>query len=379
MPFGYGPAAKLVALARRLRGSVRLVFAGEGSTLELVSRAAGVFDTVVAGNPAGEAAAPWLREADAVLSIMDRDGGAAASRASKPLFVVDSLLWMRAEVPAPLRGAHIYWAQRLPDAPQGSYAPRPRWVGPLVAPRLGAPLARHGLVLNLGGSRAPDDRRKLFGAYARLALRAVRAAGLVERFGRVTVIGGAPAMAALAGEPADPRIECGTLAPDDARERMAGAAALLTAPGLTTTLEAFLDRTPTWFLPPQNYSQWCSLRRLRAYGVAGGALHWEDLPGAPQLAERMPTDEHARIAPPAIERACEDDAVAALLEAALRGVGDEPAARVAQQSAFFASLGPSGLEEVASALRQLASDEARDRDAGSPFQQPMPRSQAWTS
>jgi hypothetical protein len=161
---------------------------------------------------------------------------------------------------------------------------------------------------------------------------------------------------------------------------MAGAAALLTAPGLTTTLEAFFDRTPTWFLPPQNYSQWCSLRRLRACGVAEGALHWEDLPGAPRLAERMPQDAHGRIAPPAIEAACADADVAARLCASLRRVGDTPVDRVSAQSAFFASLGPSGLDDVASALRRFfASDEVRSRDSEARFQQPMPRSPAWTS
>jgi hypothetical protein len=379
MPFGYGPAAKLVSLARRLQGDLRLVFAGEGSTYEFVSRTTGVFDAVVPGSPAGEAAAPWLREADAVISIMDRDAGAAAARAAKPLYVVDSLLWMRAEIPEALRGAHVYWAQRLSDLAEGDYTPRPCWVGPLVAPRRAAPRARSGLVVNLGGSRAPDDRAALFGAYARLALRALLAAELPARFGRVSVIGGEPAIAALAGETSNPRIECATLAPDDARECMAGAGALLTAPGLTTTLEACLDRTPTWFLPPQNYSQWCSLHRLRACGLAEGALHWEDLPGAPQLRERMPQPQHAPIVAPAILRACADAGVAARLAASLRSVGDGAPERVARQSAFFASLGPSGLDDVAAVLRRLASDAARRREAALVCEPTSSRSPAWTS
>ena len=379
MPFGYGPAAKLVTLARRLHGELRFVFVGEGSALELVSRTARVFDSVVAANPVSAPAASLLRDADAVLSIMDRDAGAAASRAGKPLFVVDSLLWMRAEVPEPLRRARIYWSQSFGDE-RGDYAPQPTWIGPLVAPGRAGPSPRgQGLIVNLGGSAAPDDRRPLFAAYARLVLRAVLAAGLAERFDRVSVIGGEPAIAALAGHSEDPRVECLTLSPDEARARMSGAAALLTAPGLTATLEAFHDRTPTWFLPPQNYSQWCTLRRLRGRGLADGALHWQDLPEAPQVPERLPSLRHAAVVSGPILRACQDAGVAERLVASLRSVGEQAPDRVGRQAAFFASLGPCGLDEIASGLRREVGHGAGRRETENGSMKRMRGGQPWTS
>ena len=376
MPFGYGPAAKLVSLARRLRGSMRLVFVGEGSALELVSRSARDFEAVIGGSPLAAESLGWLREADAVLSVMDRDAGAAADRAGRPLFVVDSLLWMRAEIPEALRGASAYFAQAFPAPEPMPCAPTPIWVGPLVAPHASGPRGRD-LVVNLGGSAAPDDRRALFAAYARLALRAVVAAGLPERFDRVRVIGGEPAIAALAGV-ADPRIECRSLSPDDARACTAGAAALLTAPGLTATLEAFCDRTPTWFLPPQNYSQWCTLRRLRARGLADGAFHWEDGAAAPRLPERLPAAAHAGVAEP-IRRACEDPQAISWVAASLDGVGRASAARAALQAAFFRSLGPCGLDQIAASLRRLARGRSREPALELPPPKPISRSQPWTS
>ena len=378
MPFGYGPAAKLVSLARRLRGSLRLVFIGEGSALELVSRSARDFEAVIGASPLAPELQRWLRDADAVLSVMDRDAGIAADRAGRPLFVVDSLLWMRAEIPEALRGARAYFAQAFPAPEPVPCRPPPRWVGPLVAPRARAGPRGGDLVVNLGGSAAPDDRRALFAAYARLALRAVVAAGLPERFGRVRVIGGEPAIAALSGVADDPRIECRSLSPDEARACTAGAAALLTAPGLTATLEAFCDRTPTWFLPPQNYSQWCSLRRLRARGVADGAFHWEDDLAAPRLPERLPAAAHASAAEP-IRRACEDPQAIARVAASLDGVGRESEARVACQSEFFRSLGPCGLDQIAASLRRLARGDSREPALELPHPKPISRSQPWTS
>jgi hypothetical protein len=378
MPFGYGPAAKLVSLARRLRGSLRLVFVGEGSALELVSRSARDFEAVIGANPLAPESLRWLREADAVLSVMDRDAGAAAERAGRPLFVVDSLLWMRAEIPEALRGARAYFAQALPAPEATPCGPPPTWVGPLVAPLAQAAPRGGELVVNLGGSAAPDDRRALFAAYARLALRAVVDAGLLERFGRARVIGGEPAIAALSGVADDPRIECRSLSPDDARSCTAGAAALLTAPGLTATLEAFCDRTPTWFLPPQNYSQWCTLRRLRALGLADGALHWEDDPAAPRLPERLPAAAHASAAGP-IRRACEDPQSIARVAASLEGVGREREERAARQVEFFRSLGPCGLDQIATTLRGLVREDSHEPALELPNPKPISRSQPWTS
>ena len=379
LPIGYGPAVKLVALARRLRSFARLVVVGEGSTLELVSRAPGAFDAVVAANPASPKALPWLRDAHAVLSIMDRDAGAAAARAGKPLFAVDSLLWMRPEIPEPLRGARAYFAQAFAGRDPLMGAPRPIRVGPLTEPRAVTRSApRRGLVVNLGGSSAPDGRGLLFAPYARLALRAVVAAGLAERFGRATVIGGESAIAALSGVTGDPRVECVSLGPDEARERMAGAAALVTAPGLTTTLEAFSDRTPTWFLPPQNYSQWCLLRRLREQRVADGALHWEDLPGTAHLPERMSPAQYATVSE-SILRATRQEGVAERLRASLLEVGAGAAERARRQGAFFDSLGPCGLDEVAAALRRLSIPGTGVHEGASSPNSSDGRSQPWTS
>jgi hypothetical protein len=362
MPFGYGPAAKLVTLARALRGDWRLVFAGHGSALELVSRSRELFDAIVEVPAGAPPPGALLRDASVVLSLMDRDAAGWAARAQRPLVVVDSLLWMRPVVPEPLRGARGYFAQDFPGLDPTRYQPRPVVVGPIVPPRRSDAPRHGGLVVNLGGSAAPDGRQALYAAYARFVLRAVLDAGLPARFGRITVLGGAAAIAAMRELPALRDAATHELASRShaaAREAMAGAGAVLTAPGLTATLECFHDRVPTWLLPPQNYSQWCILRRLREAGTADDALHWEDLPGAPQLQEGMLPHQTTAPVCAAIERGVGEASVAERLRARLATVGREPERVRERQTAFYRTLGPSGVETLVTALHHLRDDAGR--------------------
>lgn len=350
LEFGFGPASKLLALAPRLRRSFHTVFVGTGSALELVSRAPGSFDEVHAGRLEDPSFATWVAGAAGVLSLMDRGVGAVAARTGTPLHVVDSLLWLRREIPADLRGASSYWAQSFPGLDAERYAPRPTIVGPLVEPRAKVPLAsRAGLVVHLGGSAAPDDRASLYAAYARLVLGAVLDAGLDRRYGRVTVIGGRGALDAMEPSSRGRDVARESPAPDAARTLMAKAALVLSPPGLTTALECFSDGTPLLFLPPQNFSQWRILDRFRAAGVAPDAFPWDEageIPVLPETLEEGSGDPRVR---QAIESAASSPAARTGLAARLSD--PVPAEdRIAAQSAFFGRLGENGLEAVAAGL-----------------------------
>jgi hypothetical protein len=143
------------------------------------------------------------------------------------------------------------------------------------------------------------------------------------------------------------------------RGRLAASESVVTVPGLTATLECFTDRTPVWFLPPQNFSQWCILKALRRAGAAEGALHWEDLGGTPRLDAPMESSESDPVVKPAIVRLLGDpDAFGALVHA-LGSVGADAATLVPRQRAFLESLGPSGIATVADGLRTLLDRRAR--------------------
>jgi hypothetical protein len=365
MPFGYGPAAKLLTLARSLQGrGLRLVLVGHGIALELASRTPDLFDEVVPASPNGAREAA-VRGAVGVLSVMDRELARAAAITRTPLYVVDSLLWMRDEVPTAFREARRYWAQDFLGlrAVSGNYQPAPTIVGPILPSggfrREAAPAQ---LLINLGGCESPDGADANARAYADFVVEGVLNSSLAARFaGRTTVMAGTRCIDALRARYAACDVECVSLPHGAAMERLARAALVLTSPGLTMTLESFQGGVPTYFLPPQNYSQWCTLRLLRDAGLAPHALHWEDLSAAPRLRDRAPESERNPLVRAAVARFTSDGEARARFAQCLAAVGRaDHGALAAAQSRFFASLGPNGALAIARELvEDLQSGEPR--------------------
>jgi hypothetical protein len=147
-----------------------------------------------------------------------------------------------------------------------------------------------------------------------------------------------------------------SLSHTEAQEKLSEATLLITSPGLTTTLEAFQRSVPTFFLPPQNYSQWCILRKLRSIDLAPSSFHWEDVSDCPRLADRLPEPVRNPRLKEAINRLTQDTAAkeqfARLLAAVVHVDGAELAAR---QRRFFESLGPCSTATIAREIAELLS------------------------
>jgi hypothetical protein len=353
MPLGYGPAAKLLTLARILRGrGLRLVLIGHGTSLELAARSEQLFDDVLHAQPGDGTREAAVRSADAVLSVMDRELAQAAAAADAPLYVIDSLLWMRDAILPAFRGARRYWAQNFLGLRevQGDFEPAPTIVGPIVSPLPPRPgRVRGELLINLGGCEAPDGADANFRAYADFVVEGYLESSLSQTFaGRATVMAGARCVEVLAAKYRARGVAFESLPHDAALERLAGAALVFTSPGVTTLLESFQCGVPTYLLPPQSYSQWCTLRMLRAAGLAPHALHWEDLAGSPRLVDRMPESERNPLVRAAIARFTADGAARSRLAGCLDVAGRmDHAAVAAAQSRFFTSLGPNGAVTIA--------------------------------
>ena len=357
IPLGYGPAAKLIVLAAALRRrGIQCVFVGRGIALELALRERGLFQDVVAASGPAEVSGALLRSSWGILSVMDRDFSPLAAEFHRPLYVVDSLLWMRDRLPECWQAAERIWAQNFMGLDQSPLLaiPAVSVVGPIVdsSQSGGRRLPRQGLVVNLGGCESPQSDGGLADRYAGFVVEGLLASPLSDRFANQIVL--------LAGHRCSARLQhrfqgCGfeflSLPHHLALERIAAAELVLTAPGLTATLECFQHGVPACFLPPQNYSQWCILRSLRAAGLAGAALHWEDLSPGPPLGDRLPEPIRNPIVREAIARAIADAAAASALRQALAQISTLDFAELAhRQGRFFDSLGDCGAESIAAEL-----------------------------
>ena len=347
--FGYGPAAKLLYVARRLAeaGKPRLIFIGSGISHELCSRS-DLFDDVVRAEPGDEAADRVLRSSHALLSLMERDLSALALERGIHLYVADSLTWMRRHFPPTCFRARRYWAQRFVGVEErlGDIGPHARPVGPIVgaSPKIVENHARGsgGLVINLGGCESPQGGARDDPAYADFVLTALHALNT-----EATLLTGERCAEYL--RPRVPRGVTVRSAPhEEAQALLHSARRVLTAPGLTATYECFHAGVPTHFLPPENYSQWWILKHLRARGLADGAFHWEDLWPENPIVERMAEEKRTPLVAGAIRRIGADgravERFVSQTRAALAGEGE---GLVRRQREFFDSLGPNGAQTIA--------------------------------
>lgn len=356
IPLGYGPAAKLAVLATALRErDIPLVFVGRGSALELAARHGELFSEIVAAETPSDVSESLLQSSAGMLSIMDREFATLAAQFGKPLFVVDSLLWMRDELPAAWHSAQRLWAQNFIGLHESGHLARPRLtiVGPIVAPvALQNAAANDRLLINLGGCESPDRDHSLSASYSRFVVENLLASPLVQSYrGRATLIAGQQCIAGLRERYRDFGLEFLSLSHEDALAQLARANCVFTAPGLTMTLECFQRGVPTFFLPPQNYSQWCILRALRSQSLAPASLHWEDVMPNDLLAERTPEATRNPVVRQAVTRLTADPTTAWEFRNRLARISRVDSNDLARrQHEFFDSLGANGAEAIADEL-----------------------------
>jgi hypothetical protein len=352
---GYGPASKLLVIAERLVASgLPCAFMGRGIAFELAKRSAGFVEIVEAEASSGSARR-MIASASGVLSVMDVDFASLALRAAKPLFVVDSLAWMRRPLPAAFLAARRYWVQDFPGlrAHLSGTSPMPCIIGPIVSETdVPSPASPPRIVVCLGGYDTPYATSEDDAGYARFVVRGLLQSGLAEASdGEVLVMGGASCMERLSREYKREGVRFASLSHREAALARGGAEIVLTAPGLTSTLECFRAGPATFFLPPQNYSQWMILHRLREAGLAPCSFHWQDhLPRGAfspvwTLAERVPMIRRA------IRQVTGDGAAYRVYVERLEQIRNVPKAGLSQkQREFFDSLGPNGAEAIAEEL-----------------------------
>lgn len=358
MRFGYGPAAKAIAVAAecRIRG-ISPIFLGNGIACELAERSQGVFSDVIRSDAHDPRAARVVRSASAIVSVMDREFAQLAGSMGTPLYVIDSLLWMRDHVPSAFDRAARYWAQRFVDVPEGPpvMRARPIAVGPVVArPVARTPASNAPLVVQLGGVESPLAEGD--SSYAAFVIEALLGSRLGEAFvDRIMVIAGAGCVDQLRGRFGEERLRCVSLSHADATRECANAAMVLTAPGMTSTLECFQSGVPTYFLPPQNYSQWCILRTLRGRSLAPHAFHWEDAVDDGRLEVGMPEAvRNPRVREMIDAHTASEEIRRRVQDGFSKMLEDDRAALSSLQRLFFESLGENGAVSIADELTEAA-------------------------
>jgi hypothetical protein len=353
-----------LTIANALRGErPELVFVGTGIAHELAKRSR-VFDEIVLAPPDTARARQVVRSGDGLVAVMDREYFLLARDADIPVFAVDSLFWLRQPVPDLFRAAHRAWVQDFEGVRERLRQTRVRAeiVGPIVPAHPHAPRRSDRLlVLNLGGGESPYTSPGMESAYPDLVVRALLASDLAASFDRrMVLIAGQRLVERLASAYPSCGIDFRSVSHDESASLLGAATIVVTSPGLTTSLECFQLSTPTYFLPPQNSSQWWILDTFRRRRLAPISLHWADLQARRPVPKLAPQAIREAIVREIVSDLAPADEVAGRLSQVMSRIAhashDELARR---QHDYFESLGANGATMVARALVSPAREARR--------------------
>ncbi len=364
VPFGFGPASKLVAILERLEGHpIRIVSLAAGTSADLLTEV-GV-ETVavdVEDAQALKGQRSLFERADLFLNVMNPTSLAYAQSYGCPTVSVDSLFWMWAEVDEGSRRSDAYFVQNFPGVSQrltelAGEIDNGVLTGPIIQRarrrNRGSDYDGTQVLVHLGGLESAFVRFGQNLRYPFLIARALERALDNHPYDRVLVAGNARLQTALA-DCQIPRLEVALLPRTSFLEELARSEFVITSPGLTTTYECFAHGVPVFFLPPQNFSQVHILRTLRSLRVAPLSVSWSDFELGIDVPPRIDETEGVRRVLALIERADDDAKVVNVLSNGISAALElETSAMVERQRAFIGELGGDGAETVATQVLEM--------------------------
>jgi nucleoside 2-deoxyribosyltransferase len=265
--FGFGPVSKAVTIAREMKRQaphLEVHYFGAGIDYEF-ARKSGAFDRLlridVDKSEVLSSFVPLLKTYKYVVSVINLDILKAWPSDHPPLYLVDSLAWLWPELPPGVNNAKAYFVQSylMPEqrAQNWREACSLVLVGP-IRPDMShfrqPDVTRKKLLVNFSGCANPFAPPTLFERYVEVLARAiVDQAGSFEEITFCCNEKLSDYLMQLLGDSVS--ASASYLSHDKFLEALAGSSAVLTSPGITTTLEASALGKPTRFLLPQNYSQ----------------------------------------------------------------------------------------------------------------------------
>lgn len=281
--FGFGPVSKAVTIARELKAQsphLAAHYFGAGVDYDYAAKSGAfkhVFKVDVDRRATLAELVPRLALYRAVFSVLNLDVLSLWRRGATPLYLVDSLAWMWPDAPDGLSNVEAYFVQDYLMPPERVCLWGEKWPLVLVGPIGEAGATEHGpprtrvnrLLVNFSGCSNPFAGPGLFEKYVSVLASAI----LSEASGYDSTVFCcnerlARHLQGLFGDA--PGVRAAQFTHEEFTGLLTSSEVVLTAPGITTTLEVIASGVDACFLLPQNYSQALIGERYRA--VLGDAV-----------------------------------------------------------------------------------------------------------
>ena len=200
---------------------------------------------------------------DAAVLTCDYDLASTLRCALGKVVVFDMLFWFWPTIhPVVYRNILVIAQNFYGVGERSAYSRSVHVVGPLLPPVDTLPLSQRdgGVLVNLGGFTSPYNGASGAVCYARIIAPTVRMLLSTER--NIVIMGGLAALKALGVMVPECKNCIHLFCHEEARRSIARASCYLTISGLGSIYEPFLAGTPTFFLPPTNYTQALQMQAL---------------------------------------------------------------------------------------------------------------------
>jgi len=285
--FAFGPASKLVTVCEKLlQEGHEVTFIGEGTAYQLASKVN--FTRIYRYNTDHESFFQWgekiFREADALLSSVDRSSVILAKKVGIPVIWLDMLFWWWDEIPDYLFDIDLYIQQNSVKNERNMKKYKNKIknmaiVGPIIDMSWNNKEKSNQLLVAFGGSNAEGwlkvgrDTNYPY-TFTDLILNKVD----TKKYDKVLFAGNEEIMKDLQKKYGNEKYTFTILSHSEWLREINRSKDILINPGLEAPLEAIAYGKPIFFLPPYNSSAYVELDEFRAKGLAekGNSIHFSD-------------------------------------------------------------------------------------------------------
>lgn len=285
--FAFGPASKLVTVCERLiEEGHEITFVGEGTAYQLASKIN--FKKIYRHNTDSKSFMTWgekiFKNADALLSSVDRSSVILAKKVSLPVIWLDMLFWWWDEIPEYLFDVGLYIQQNSVKnirnmKKYGNKIKNMKIVGPILDTAFKGIPTKKQLLVAFGGTEAAGwykVGKDTFYPYTftKLIIDKVN----TDKYKTVLFAGNEKIMADLNKIYGNNKFQFRILPHKIWLKELAESEDLLLIPGLETGLDVTAHERPFFMLPPYNSSAYMELDEFRRKGIAtkGNSIHFAD-------------------------------------------------------------------------------------------------------
>ncbi len=283
--FCFGPISKLLVVSELLCEKYNVIFLVSGTSKILTehTKDVSIYECNTEDREDLLKHRHLFEEADIFINIMNPISAKFAAECNVPIVEIDSLFWMWESILDEILNSERYFIQNFDGVEEqlrkyGSQIKHPVLVGPIVKDIPDAVPKKNKLLINLGGMESTSIKVGVNTNYPFVITRILEETLSDQHpFDEIICAGNKDIIEKIKELLPKSTITFNFFDHDAFLRELAEAKILITSPGLTTAFESFNAEVPTFFLPPQNYSQYWNLDSFIKNDIAQSAINWNNL------------------------------------------------------------------------------------------------------